>query len=102
MMIKYISLTLLALLLSAPVFASPVVYQANVDGLACPFCVYGIEKKLSQLDGVEKIESDLKTGELRIRMQEGKTLTEAEVRAAVKLSGFSLRSFNQTETEPEQ
>jgi len=98
---KRLSLLLFSLLLSFPIFAAPVVYRAHIDGLACPFCVYGIEKKLAQLDGVEKIDSDLKTGELRIQMLDGGNLTEAQVRTAVKSSGFNLRSFSQIDLKQE-
>ncbi len=34
----------LALLLPLSAFAAPSQYQLRVDGLACPFCAYGIEK----------------------------------------------------------
>ncbi|MGN2393298.1 heavy-metal-associated domain-containing protein, partial [Pelomicrobium sp. G1] len=33
-------------------------YWLQVDGLACPFCAYGIEKKLRALDGVDKVKVD--------------------------------------------
>lgn len=100
-MVKQLILTIFSLLFSLQVFAAPPRYLAYVDGLACPFCVYGIEKQLRQLDGVETIESDIKTGELRIQMREHKSLTEEQVRAAIKSSGFSLRSFSQLEVEQE-
>ncbi len=56
--------------------AAGVPCRGGWDGLVCPFCVYGIEKKLGQLDGVANIDTDLKTGQLRIQMQPDKTLTE--------------------------
>ena len=101
-MVKRLTLLLSSLLLSVQICAAPPLYLAEVDGLACPFCVYGIEKKLGQLDGVDKIESDLKAGKLRIHMKGNKTLTEAQVREAVKSSGFSLRSFSRIEAESQQ
>ena len=33
-------------------------YALTVDGLACPFCAYGLEKHISALDGIESIEID--------------------------------------------
>lgn len=69
-------------------------YQLGIDGLACPFCTYGIEKQLLKLDGVAELETDLAGGLVTIRMQEGKTLTEAEAERAVEKAGFELRSFN--------
>jgi len=52
------------------------VYKVYVDGLSCPFCTYGIEKKFSKVEGVEKIDIDLKTGTTIITMATGKTLDE--------------------------
>lgn len=36
--------------------AAPAVYQLHVDGLACPFCAYGIEKKLGEVKGVRAVQ----------------------------------------------
>ena len=40
-------------------FADGHVYRLRVDGLACPFCAYGVEKKLSSVKGVEKLTLDI-------------------------------------------
>ena len=32
------------------------VYVVGIDGLACPFCAYGIEKQIQKLEGVEQVE----------------------------------------------
>ncbi len=48
-------LVLLALLLTAlPALAGEVHVQVN--GLACPFCAYGLEKKLKPLAGVAGVQ----------------------------------------------
>tara|TARA_R110001592_G_scaffold104699_2_gene294611 strand:- start:7603 stop:7908 length:306 start_codon:yes stop_codon:yes gene_type:complete len=83
----------LTLLLSSASFAGGVRYQLEVDGLACPFCAYGIEKKLSQLDGVEQVETDVANGRVDVDMVDGQTLNEDQARQAVKDAGFTLRSF---------
>ena len=36
--------------------------KVEVKGLACPFCAYGLEKKLKDLDGVETIKIDVEQG----------------------------------------
>lgn len=92
MKINHLFLSLILLWSSAP-FAAGVRYQLEVDGLACPFCAYGIEKKLSQLDGVEQVEADVANGWVGIDMADGQTLSEDQARQAVKDAGFSLRSF---------
>ena len=77
------------------------VYKVYVDGLSCPFCTYGIEKKFSKVKGVEKIDIDLKTGTTIITMAAGKTLDETTARETVKAAGFTLRDFEQVPVDPE-
>ncbi len=43
---KSVLLLLITALWSAILFAAGTQYNLRVDGLACPFCAYGIEKKL--------------------------------------------------------
>ncbi len=77
------------------------IYKVYVDGLSCPFCTYGIEKKFSKVKGVEKIDVDLKTGSTIITMAAGTTLDETTARKAVEAAGFTLRDFEQVEVGPE-
>lgn len=70
------------------------VYTLRVDGLACPFCAYGVEKQLSAVDGVETVETDIKTGTVTIDMRAGATLDEATARKAVEAAGFTFRGLN--------
>ena len=69
------------------------VYRIRVDGLACPFCAYGIEKKLSSLKGVGKLAFDMEAGVVTVTMADGADLDEAVARQAVKQAGFTLRGF---------
>ncbi|MFQ5565130.1 MAG: heavy-metal-associated domain-containing protein [Paracoccaceae bacterium] len=68
-------------------------YAIGVDGLACPFCAYGIEKQLSRIAGVEAVSTDIESGTVAVTMEEGATLEEAAVTNAVEDAGFTLRSF---------
>ena len=47
------------------------VYVVGIDGLAFPFCAYGIEKQIQKLEGVEQVETNIRLGQLRIQMLEG-------------------------------
>jgi mercuric ion binding protein len=79
-------------------YSAPNVYELQVDGLACPFCVYGIEKKLSAIHGVERIEVDIKKGQVIVIMAEGVRLSEERARQAVTDAGFTLRAFSERKT----
>lgn len=68
-------------------------YKLYVDGLACPFCAYGVEKKVTGLNGVEKVEIDIDAGLVAVTMAEGASLTEDAARKAVDEAGFTLREF---------
>ena len=67
------------------------VYALTVDGLACPFCAYGIEKELTGLDGVQKVEVDIDKGVVVVTAAKGTTISEDALKQAVDNAGFSLR-----------
>lgn len=89
------------LLIAAPATAgdNPAVYTLQVDGLACPFCAYGIEKQLNRIDGVESVATDVKSGAVVITMKSGTTLGEADAKRAVEAAGFSMREFRSRDDE---
>ena len=68
-----INLTLLLLSLSAsmPAWAACTHYEMRVDGLACPYCAYGIEKKLAAIDGVHNLDVDLENGLVSVDVNDG-------------------------------
>jgi mercuric ion binding protein len=78
-------------------FAAGGQYHLQVAGLACPFCAYGIEKKLNSIKGVEDIKVDVASGMVIVTMAEGVKLTEEIAREKVKKAGFSLHSFTEQE-----
>ena len=89
-------IALLAAMLSTAAIAGGNQYTLGVDGLGCPFCTYGIEKQLSAIEGVESIETNIKSGQIVVTLVEGKSLREEVARQAVKDAGFTLRSLKQT------
>ena len=97
MMLRVFAL-LLAALWAMPVWAGEA-YKLYVDGLACPFCAYGVEKKVGGLDGVERVDIDIDEGLVAVTMAEGSTLDEATAKRAVDEAGFTLRAFEAAKTE---
>ncbi len=95
---KKISVTfVITLFFWSIVYAAGTEYELGIDGVACPFCVYGIEKQLSKLEGIERINTDIKNGLVLLEMKDGSTLTEESINEAVNKAGFTLRSFAQTD-----
>ncbi|HEC90610.1 MAG TPA: copper chaperone [Alphaproteobacteria bacterium] len=69
------------------------VYKLYVDGLACPFCAYGVEKQVSGLAGVKNVDINIDSGLVAVTMAPGASLDKATAKQAVSDAGFSLRKF---------
>ncbi len=67
--------------------------QVTVSGLACPVCSYGLEKKLKQIEGIENLYIELKTGLVTFTMKEGKTVTEEVIKKKVIDAGYTLKEI---------
>ena len=65
----------------------------RVDGLACPFCAYGMEKKLDRLDGVEKMDIKINEGLVVLYFSEDARIDEALIEKKVKEAGFTPRQI---------
>jgi len=68
-------------------------YKLTVDGMTCPFCVYGIEKRLKKIDGVLNIDSDLDKGTIIIHAKEKAIVTKAIAKKEITAAGFTLKKF---------
>lgn len=90
------SIVALALTWAGSAFAGDA-YRLRVDGLSCPFCAYGIEKKLNSLDGVDAVDVNLKDGAVLVTMKDGASLDEATAKQAVKDAGFTLNGFERVQ-----
>ncbi len=79
-------------------YAATQTYRLRVDGLACPFCAYGIEKQLNRIEGVKTVDTNIRDGMMTITMTDGATLDEATARRAIEAAGFTLRGFEPAQT----
>ena len=95
-MVGIIRIAVLAVSLVLPTlnaWANPATYQLRIYGLACPFCAYGVEKKLVRTEGVKSIKIDIDAGIVTVIMASGATLSEAKAKQIVKDAGFTLAGF---------
>ncbi len=100
-MLKVISFA--AVLTVAPSLALAAVEQVSVriDGLACPFCAYNIEKRVKTLDGVERdarIVTSVERGIATFPWKPGVAFDPAAVRKAIRQAGFTPREVSVTVT----
>lgn len=65
----------------------------RVDGLVCPFCAYGVEKKLLGVPAVSRMDILLEEGRVILRLREGERLDWEALRRAVDEAGFTLRKI---------
>ncbi len=93
---KRLLISLFSLLLLQNVFAAGTHYEMRVDGLACPFCAYGIEKKLKAVEGTSDINVDLNKGLVSVNMADGKKLTSKQMKVLFNDAGFTYRSMKKS------
>lgn len=77
--------------LTTPLFAQVQQVILRVDGLACPFCAYGLEKKLKKLEGVEDFDIKINEGKVILTWKKDKPLNIENIDNAVENAGFTLR-----------
>jgi len=65
-------------------------YEVHVNGMVCPFCAYGIEKKLKALPGPIDVNVNLARELATFEAPKAKAPTPEQVRQAVKNAGFTL------------
>lgn len=100
--LRIVGVFLAFILISVTAQAAPPSYDIQVDGLACPFCAYGIEKKLSEIEGVNKVEVDIESGLVIVTMGDETILNRSEVEKAVTAAGFSVRDLRVHQSNPEK
>lgn len=70
--------------------------KMRIDGLACPFCAYGLEKKLKEVPGVSKIEIRVDDGLVLIDAEKDQDIALERLEPAVKDAGFTARGITAT------
>ena len=75
-------------------FAAGTRYELRVDGLACPFCAYGIEKTFIQTEGGESVEIDIKNGLVIVNTAEGIKFSEDKLIIIIGANDLPMKSKN--------
>ena len=63
--------------------------KVSVVGMACPFCAYGVEKKLKKVEGVGSIIINMQEGTATMSAKNAESINVSRVPEAIKESGFS-------------
>lgn len=67
-------------------------YQIQVDGLGCPFCAYGLEKKFKEFKGIKDVAIKIETGDFSFQYPSDKPLTMIQVIDQVKKAGYTPKT----------
>jgi len=93
MKVRYITIMILFvsnILIFAPNTPAQVLnVTVSVDGMVCPFCTYGVEKNLKDVDGVKSVKIDLKKATATLIALKDKAIDINEIPNAIKQSGFT-------------
>lgn len=91
---KHLNILLAALLLIVSSYhntwAQEKKLTLRVDGLACPFCAFGLEKKMSKMEGFVSYDANLEIGEVYVVLNDDANIDTGSISEAVKKSGFTL------------
>lgn len=69
-----------------------------VDGLACPFCAYGLEKKLKKIEGQQDLFIEIQGGYATFNVPAGSEITKEKLNKIVKDAGFTARKVAFSDT----
>jgi len=64
-----------------------------VNGLACPFCAFGLEKKIKKIDGATDLFIEINEGYVTFDVPADKNPSEEELKKVVKEAGFAAEKI---------
>lgn len=85
--------------LTTPVIAGVTKVSVHVDGMACPFCAYNIEKRMKTLDGVAsdaKFNVSVERGVAELTWKDGVAFDPDDVRDQIRRAGFTPAGISVT------
>ena len=60
-----------------------------VEGMSCPFCAFGVEKRLKKVQGVGSIEVNMDVGSASMSASEGGSIDFSSIPEAIRKAGFT-------------
>lgn len=63
--------------------------EVQVDGLGCPFCAYGLEKKFKEFKGIKNVKIEMETGEFSFTYPSKKSISLEEIENQVDKAGYT-------------
>ena len=86
-------LAVVVFLLAPPAQAEIRSATVAVDGMACPFCAFGIEKRLKKVEGVKSVSISAKKGTATLVAKAEESIDVDQIPNAIKAAGFTPGSI---------
>ncbi len=67
-------------------------FKIQVDGLGCPFCAYGLEKKFKELKGLKKVNIAIESGNFDFKLPSDPEFSMKSAIEQVKKAGYTPKS----------
>lgn len=77
-------------------------FEVKVDGLGCPFCAYGLEKKFKEFKGIKDVKIEMETGMMTFNYPTDKMLTMERVEKQVDEAGYTAVHVKVTRADGSQ
>jgi len=68
-------------------------FEVLVNGLGCPYCAFGLEKKMKELDGLKKFTIDIESGLTKFKLPAQAEYTEEFILSTVRQSGYTPQNI---------
>lgn len=69
-------------------------FTLRVDGLGCPFCAYGLEKKFKDVKGIKALKIDIQTGKMTFNVPAVNKMTLADADERVTKAGYTAKGIS--------
>tara|TARA_R110001583_G_scaffold186189_2_gene346818 strand:- start:10360 stop:10677 length:318 start_codon:yes stop_codon:yes gene_type:complete len=83
---------------STPLLAGESLFEIRADGLACPYCAYGIEKKFMAIKGVKHVDIKLKEGLVKVTGDDKLSFKEQQLKTLFDDAGFTYRTIKKLDS----
>lgn len=90
---KIILITILSILTGITLNAQRDKITTQVDGLGCPYCAYGLEKKFKKVEGIKNVKIEIEEGIFTFTVPSETELQVEEVDNRVELAGYTAKSI---------
>ncbi len=69
-------------------------FTLRVEGLGCPFCAYGLEKKFKDVKGIKSLKIDIQTGKMTFNVPASNKMTLVDADARVTRAGYTAKGIS--------